>query len=142
MSDLNISQRMMDVVFSAVEEGLTTLKMGQHLVPFVLMLTKEGVILRRFDDDKTADALVRAQRAIADADDEALGYVLVYDGQIEVAGKDTDALLIEGAERSKIQGWRFVQRYQPTTTSTPLYQIGNLAYLGTADTYFVSKKEK
>lgn len=136
MTELNISDALMDVIFSAIEEGLTTLKAGQFIVPFVLMLTKEGVVLRRFSDEDVTLALQRAQVAIKESDADALGYVLVYDSQIEVAGKDVDALMIECGERSKEDGWRFVQRYQATVNDNPLYPIGDLAYIGAIGSYF------
>ncbi len=139
MTELNISDALMDVVFSAVEEGLMTLKAGQFIVPFVLMLTKEGVVLRRFSDEEVTVALRRGQEAIAQADDDSLGYVLVYDSQIEVGGKDVDALMIECGERSKPAGWRFVQRYQATVDDKPLHPIGDLAYIGTTVSYFEKK---
>ena len=136
MTEINMSDALMDVVFSAVEEGLMTLKAGQFVVPFVLMLTKEGVVLRRFSDEDVAVALRRAQEAITQSDDESLGYVLVYDSQIEVGGKDVDALMIECGERPKQEGWRFVQRYQASTDDTSLYPIGDLAYIGITSSYF------
>lgn len=139
MTELNISDALMDVVFSAVEEGLTALKAGQFIVPFALMLTKEGVVLRRFSDEEVTIALERARKAIAQADDDSLAYVLVYDSQIEITGKDFDALMIECAERSKETGWRFVQRYQAQVDDTPLHPIGDLAYIGTTTSYFEKK---
>lgn len=139
MTELNISDALMDVVFSAVEEGLMTLKAGQFIVPFVLMLTKEGVVLRRFSDEDVTVALGRARKAIAQADDDSIAYALVYDSQIEVAGEDVDALMIECGERSKQAGWRFVQRYQAQVDDKPLHPIGDLAYIGSTSSYFEEK---
>ena len=136
MPKLNISERLMEVVFSAVQEGMGTLKAEQDLIPFVLLLTKEGVTLQRFSDEDTTIAIERAQASIQEADDEALAYVLVFDSQIEVDGKDSDALMIESGERGKAKGWRFIQRYQAQAGTTPVSPIGELAYLGSARTYF------
>lgn len=133
---LNISDRLMEVVFSAVEEGLEALKAGQDLVPFVLLLSKGGIILKRFADEDISVALERAQTAIREADEDILAYTLVFDSQIEIDGQDADALMIESGERGKLKGWRFIQRYQAKSEASPSQPIGDLAYLGSARRYF------
>ncbi len=133
MSELNISDPMMEMIFSAVEEGIEALKAGQGLVPFALLLTKGGIVLRRFSDEDVSVAIERAQKAVSEMDENTLGYTIIYDGQLEIEGKDIDALMVEAGERDKENGWQFVQRYQAKTDNTPLYTIGNLAYLGTGE---------
>lgn len=135
MSELNISTSVMEMIFSAVEEGIEALKAGQGLIPFALLLTKAGVVLQRFSDKDVSIAIERAQEAVADTDENTLAYAIVYDGQFEIEGKDIDALMVEAGERDQENGWRFVQRYQAKIDDTPLYTIGNLAYLGTGDNH-------
>lgn len=137
MSELKISDSVMEMVFSAVEEGIETLKVGQGLIPFALLLTKGGIVLQRFSDEDVSIAIEGAQKAVSDTDENTLAYTIVYDGQLEIEGKDIDALMVEAGERDSETGWRFVQRYQAKTEATPLYAIGNLAYLGTSDNYLL-----
>ncbi|MGJ3237233.1 MAG: hypothetical protein ACFE0Q_00860 [Anaerolineae bacterium] len=135
MTDLNISDPLMQMIFSAVEEGLAILKAEKNLVPFALLLTKEGVVLRRFADDDVAQAIERAYQAVAEAGEDTLGYAIVYDGQIEIGNSGTDALMLEAGERGKAQGWRFVQRYQAKMDMQAVQTLGDVAYLGTHKNY-------
>ena len=135
MTDIHISDPLMQVIFSAVEEGLSVLQAEQDVVPFVLLLTKEGVIIKRFTDERLSEAIQRAIQAIETADDDTLGYALVYDGQIEIGNQDSDALMIEAGERGKVRGWRFVQRYQAKIGTQSAHLIGNIAYLGEYDNH-------
>lgn len=131
MSELNISDPLMQMVFSAAEEGIETLKSEQNLVPFALLLTKEGVVLRRFADEDIAVAIERAQKAVSEADEDTLGYAIVYDVQLKIGGEDVDALMVEAGERGKPDGWRFIQRYKAKIANIPLHSIGDVAYIGT-----------
>lgn len=138
MSAINISDPLMQMIFSAVEEGLSTLKAEQNLVPFVLLLTKEGIIMKRFTHDDLTVAIDKAKQAVHQADDDMLGYAIVYDGQIEIASQSADALMVEAGERGKDEGWRFVQRYQAKVDAQPAHALGDIAYLGLHDNYITS----
>jgi hypothetical protein len=129
---MNISDRLMDLIFSAVEQGLMPLKRQQALVPFVMCRTKRGVVLSRFTHPHLDDALEKAYAHIRTLDTDTLAYALIYDGIVSVEDQDIDAVLVEAGERGQADGWRFAQRYQPAGERTPLYTIGDLAYLGQA----------
>ncbi|MEO1166612.1 MAG: hypothetical protein AAFV98_22735 [Chloroflexota bacterium] len=136
MSNLNISDQLMEVIFSAVEESLLQRKTQDDIVPFVLMLTKKGVVLQRFDKASISEALTSARTTINATDENALGYALAYDSQIEIKGDIYDAVMIEAGTRAPAKGWRFIQRYRPSIGTQPLQKIGSLAYFGDAICYF------
>lgn len=136
MAQLNLSDRLFELVFDAVREALIPLREGEPLVPFALLLTKGGVEMRRFTDASIGAALERAQTMLANADDDLLGYALAYDATITVEETDFDAVLVEAGERGKQNGWRFAQRYLPRTQTAMHSPIGELAYLGQTPLYF------
>jgi len=136
VSQLNLSQALFSLLFEAVEAALKPLRAGQPLVPFALVRTKRGVEMRRSTDETMSAALERARRMLAAADSDLQAYVLAYDATITVDGREYDAVLLECGERGKDQGWRFAQRYQPGREAQPLFPIGEVAYLGIAETYF------
>lgn len=136
MSKLNISDQLMAVIFSATEESLQQRNMQDDIVPFVLMLTKEGVVLQRFDKASISEALTSARAAINASDEDALGYALAYDSQVEIKGETYDAIMIEAGARAQERGWRFIQRYRQSIGTQPTQKIGSLAYFGDAICYF------
>lgn len=136
MSDLNISDAVMEVIFSAAEEAFLNLKAQGDIVPFVLLLTKEGVVLQRFDNPAISEALKNARAAINATDEDALGYALAYDSQVDIKGTTYDAIMIEAGSRQYNKGWRFIQRYQPSVGTQAPQKIGTLAYFGNAICYF------
>lgn len=136
MAQLDLSDRLFELVFDAVREALIPLREGEPLVPFALLLTKGGVELRRFTDDNVGAALERARKSFAAADDNLLAYALAYDATITVEETDFDAVLVEAGEREKSNGWRFAQRYVPRTETALHSPIGELAYLGQTALYF------
>lgn len=133
MSKLNASQRLMDLVFNAVQEGLLPLKEKKDPVPFALLHTKNGLVMQRYVADSTVQSLEKARAALGSADEDTLAYALVYDAYVTIDGADQDALMIEAGERGQSKGVRFVQRYNPPTESAPLIPIGEVAFLGRAD---------
>jgi hypothetical protein len=132
--DLPISERLWELIFSAVEEGLNMLQQDA-LIPFALVMRAEGVSLQRFSAPSSSEALAKAEANLRASDEEVLGYVLVYDATVEMDGKEYDALLLEAAERGTEKAHYFAQRYQPATAKMPPYAIGSLAYLGEAESY-------
>jgi len=136
VAQLDLSDRLFELVFDAVREALIPLREGEPLVPFALLLTKGGVELRRFTDTNISTALERAQHLFASADDDLLAYALAYDATITVEDTDFDAVLVEAGERGKDNGWRFAQRYLPRTETSMHSPIGELAYLGQTPLYF------
>ncbi len=136
MSQLDLSDRLFELVFDAVREAMIPLREGETLVPFALVLTKSGVELRRFTDENISAALERARKTFASADDDLLAYALAYDATITVEETDFDAVLVEAGERGNANGWRFAQRYLPRTLTSLHSPIGELAYLGKTELYF------
>jgi hypothetical protein len=134
VSELNASKRLMGLVFEAVSEALNTLRAGQTLVPFIMTLTKEGFILRRFSDASFKAGIERAKQALVNEDEDTLAYVLVYDSVLEIDDTEYDAIMLESGERAKGQGWRFVQRYRSFGENL-VQAIGDLAFLEMIDSY-------
>jgi hypothetical protein len=138
MTQLTLSDNLMQLVFDAVKQALKPLQAEQGFAPFTLTVTSEGVILSRYDNERTQDALQRARQTLSDTD-AIRRYVLVYDAQITVKDTDQDAILLEAGERKADQGWRFAQRYQlPPKAGQPVQTIGDLAFMGTMTSYLTA----
>jgi len=134
VAKLEASERLMELVFEAVNEGLEMLKVGA-LWPFVLSLTKGGLVLQRFNESSISASIQRAQQTLQTADRDTLAYALVYDATITVEENQSDAIMIEAGERGKAYGLRFAQRYRPARALQPVQPIDKLALLGEAGQY-------
>jgi hypothetical protein len=133
MTNIQVSEWVMDLVFAALEEGLMPLRGGQELRPFLLLLTKGGYVLQRFNGATMSECLEKAYVTLQEQDENTRAYALVYDGLVTVDERDYDAVIVEAAEREQASGVRFVQRYQAKAGNTPLFTIGTLALLGAAE---------
>jgi hypothetical protein len=138
MANIEVSEWLMDLVFAALEEGLIPLRAGQELRPFLLLLTKGGYVLQRFNGATMSECLDKAYTTLQNQDEDTRAYALVYDGVITIEGRDYDAVIVEAAQREHANGVRFVQRYQPKTGSVPLFTIGTVALLGEAEQHLTS----
>lgn len=137
MNAIQISPHVMEMIFDAADEGIAMLREA-NFVLFALLMTKGGVVLRRFADADVASALERARMTLRTVDQSTYAYALVYDATIMLEGKEWDALLLETGERGKAHGWRFAQRYQTSSSTLPLWNVGDLAFLGEMESYFES----
>lgn len=132
MPQLDASERLMTLVFDALQEALDAMRGEAVLLPFALLLTKSGIVLQRFAEADVSGALARAQQAFQTADADTLAYALVYDGLIALNDDSHDALILEAEERGAGRGYRFAQRYQPPAQAAqPPNRVGDLAYVGT-----------
>ena len=135
MSNIEVSEWVMDLVFAAIEEGFVPLRLGQELRPFLLLLTKGGYVLQRFNGATMSECLDKAYTTLQHQDENTRAYALIYDGVITIDERDYDAVIVEAAQREHASGVRFVQRYQPKQGSVPLFTIGTVALLGEAEQY-------
>lgn len=133
MPELQASERLMELVFDAVHEGLKPLQAGRPLIPFTLRVTKEGVVKQWYREGTMAEALGRAQHTLSSMRQGTTHYVLAYDGVIEVDGEDVDAIMLEAGEKPYAQAWRFVQRYHPRREEAPFERRGDLALFGNTE---------
>lgn len=124
----------MALTYDAIKEAI---QMYQHttLTPFVLLHTREGRVLRRFQDGTNAEAIERARDAIHNEDQATQAYALLYDAFIEDDGHDVDAFIVEVGERHRAYGVRFAQRYRQDAPDRAPQLRGHLAYLGQIDSY-------
>ena len=135
MTQLTLSDHLMQLVFDAVQQALKPLQAEQRFVPFTLTVTPEGVVLSRYDEERTQAALARAQQTL-NTSDEVRRYVLAYDARITIEDREQDAILLEAGERGVAEGWRFAQRYRlPPQAGQPVQTVGDLAFLGTMPSY-------
>ena len=135
MSGIQASQRLMDLIFEAVDEGLTLLRSGRGLAPYMMLLTREGYVLQRFTGDTVSECLDKAYASLREQDEDTLAYALVYDAVVTVDEQDSDAVLVEAGERGQSDGLRFARRYRPPTAAAPFATIGELALLGKSEQY-------
>jgi hypothetical protein len=133
VSDIQVSERLMDLIFAAVDEALNALRGEQGLNPFLLLLTKGGYVLQRFNGDTLSAQIDKAYYTLKKQNADTLAYALVYDAVVTVDERDTDAVMVEAGEREYTIGVRFVQRYQPKSDAAPMFTIGSIALLGEAD---------
>lgn len=135
MPQPDASDRLLDLIFEALDTAMDTLSHKQPLIPFALLLTNEGIIKQRYLAEDTQAALHKAQQALHKAAVTTRAYVLVYDGYVMLDADETDAVMIEAGEQGKAHGLRFARRYRPPLAAMPLMPIGDLAYLGRAEQY-------
>ena len=75
MSNIQVSEWVMDLVFAALEEGLMPLRGGQELRPFLLLLTKGGYVLQRFNGATMRECLEKAYNTLQAQDENTRAYV-------------------------------------------------------------------
>ena len=130
---IDASQALIDLIFMGLDHGVSSLRGGGPLVPFVVVTGGDGKrTLTRFATDQLEPSAARAGEFVAALGGDAAMYAMVTDGYVTIDGKKYDAILVEGGERGKEFALQFAQRYELETIEGPLEKIGNPAYLGQA----------
>jgi hypothetical protein len=132
-----LSERLLDLVVRALDQGTESIARGGALVPFVIADTAAGQrLLERFaaDDVQSAEALAREHIKQLAEDTERVA--LAYDGSVTIGGERSDAVLVEAQERGKTGSVLFAQRYQPGRQLRKLQAVCNAAFLDDGDPLF------
>jgi hypothetical protein len=132
-----LSERLLDLVFRALDHATESIAHGGPLVPFVLAETAaRDRKFERFvaDDVETAEAMARER--ITQLEQEAARAALAYDGYVTIGGQRSDAVLVQAQERGKSASVIFAQRYQPGSPVRRLQPTCNAAFLGDGDPLF------
>jgi hypothetical protein len=126
-----IGQRLLDLVFFALDHGVKSIReSGDPLVPFVVLEDPDGKrTLQRFVTERLENSVEQALAFAAKAAASSRAAV-AYDGFVTLDGNRTDAVLVLGRDVDTIKTVRFAQRYKPKRLLQRFQTIGNAAFLG------------
>ena len=133
-----LSERLLDLVFRALDEATELIIDGGPLTPFVITETADRErTVERFagDDVDVAEALARESitTRLAAAAQRA---VIAYDGCVTIGGARSDAVIVQAQEHGKTRSVVFAQRYQPGSEVRRLQPTCNAAFLGDREPLF------
>ena len=129
-------ERLMELVFLALDHGVDSVRNSGPLIPF-LLTEGDKKDLQRFVTERLEEGVARAQEAASSLDADTQAYAIAHDGYITVEGARYDAILVEAAERGSPTGFLFAQRYKPKKgIFSNLKTIGNALFLGEAEQRF------
>ena len=127
----------MNLLFSALDYAIESVREDAELVPFRLALQVDGERrLERFafeSIDASRAAMLSSTQALPG---EIVAYALASEGFITIEGYRYSAVLVEAADRSMPLGIHFMQRFRPQRGNLPLVKIGKPAYLGNIPNLF------
>jgi len=138
MTELPISERLMEMIFFALDHGVGSVQAGGPLVPFVVTHDEsaELPVLQRFLSETLETSLVEARRHCATVAADIKYCVLAYDGFVTVDGSKNDAIMVEAFERGTEEAVCFAQRYKPKGFLRKFSVVGNAAFLGMSPALF------
>ena len=135
MSEIPASDELMDLVFAALDHGIDSVSEGGPLIPFALAVGSEGRALTRYAAEALEDGVAQA-RDHARENPELNLVAIAYDGYLTIEGERSDAIFVEGQERSAAASVVFAQRYRPGGRLRKFTTIGNPAFVGEGEGLF------
>lgn len=127
-----ISEKLIELVFSAIEHGIESVRTaGSPITPFAMISEGENQSLHRFAAEggiKKAKKYFAAH--IAALPPEAIRYAIAADAVVTIGDRPHDAIVIEAGERGQESAHLFAQRYRPANEHGPLVPFGNPVYMG------------
>lgn len=124
----------LDLLFFALDRGVSTIRDGLPLYAFVLTLEKGEISLNKFVVDDYGRSLSKARRFILQLQDESV-YALAFSGYVTVNGKKNSVVIVEGPE-----GVIIAQQYVLKSKSSRFRKIGNPISLGVSLKIFDPKR--
>lgn len=135
MSEIPVSDELMDLVFAALDHGIDSVSEGGPLIPFVLAEGAEGRTLTRHVTELLEDGLAQAREQVR-GEPGLERVAIAYDGYLTVEGERSDAIFVEGQERGRPASVVFAQRYRPGGRFRKLATVGNPAFTGEGASLF------
>jgi hypothetical protein len=134
VSDISVSDALMELVFLGLDHGIDSVTEGGPLIPFALTETGDGRELMRFAPEtlEAGQALAREHVHAAGVDRAAIA----YDGYLTVKGDRYDAIFVEAQERGESGSVVFAQRYRPGGRFKKFTTIGNPAFVERGESLF------
>jgi len=137
MADIpELSEKLMQLVFMALDHGVDSVREGGPLIPFLMSSEGGGISMRRFGSELLEEAVALGRRYAAQLPGTVQLAAFAYDGYVTIGGKKSDAIMVEGYERGMPQSVVFGQRYQSAADGKKLELVGNPVSLGTAQALF------
>ncbi len=132
----DLSQRLSQLLFMALDHGVDSVRGGGPLIPFLMSSEGEKISMQRFAAERLEEATSMGRQEAASVPRSVRLAAFAYDGYVTIDAKKYDAVMVEAYERGMPQAVVFAQRYQPVSGGTKLELIGNPAYVGTTKPLF------
>jgi hypothetical protein len=139
-SQSQISQRLADIAFFALDHGIYSIQDGEGpLVPFVISERADGKrkLDRYVSEAKRGESVgwvleesvAQARLAVSRLPSDVTAYAIAHDGYVTFEGTKYDAILVEASERGRTGAVIMAQRYVPKTAQQSFQRVGNPALL-------------
>jgi hypothetical protein len=132
-NELGATEALMDLIFFALDHGISSVEGGGPLIPFVVFEQGGTRHLHRFVTESLDAGRAKALEFAASLPPDAERYAVAVDGYIRVDAGRQDAIIVEGAERGMEEGLVFAQRYEPKRLLRKARPVGNPAYIGNSE---------
>ena len=113
----------------ALAHGLSVVREGTTLIPTVVIETREGRAVNRFEAEDLDTAVVLARGNVDSLANAVPRSVLVFDGYVTVDGNRSDALVAECRARGRDQIAVLAVRYRPPSEDEAFAVTGRLVVL-------------
>lgn len=133
----NINQadkKLVDLMLFALDHGVENIRIKGKgpLAPFVVTEQNGEKEVTRFFTAHFEEGLGEAVRYLKD-EQKSHYAVLVYDGNMPMNGKDFNAVIARGYDRTDTVGYALGQRYIPSRFFSSFKLSGGKVFLGNAD---------
>ena len=110
---VDYSRELNDLVFQALDHGVSIITDAGHMIPFVMVQDKNGVKnLHTFSTETLEDGLQKAMEFVENQADNIIRYAVTWDGYVTISGENVDAILVEAGESVSREGYIIGQRYE------------------------------
>lgn len=127
------SQKLMGLVFAALDQGIHTVRKGGPLIPFMMSYANEQRQTQEFAAEFLEEGVDQAKKAAAALGAEVEAYAIAFDGIVKFKGEDKPAIIVEGAERGREYSIIIAQRYLPPSEDEKFQPFGNPIFMGAGE---------
>ena len=133
---LEASRALSDLIFLALDQGITRAERGGRRVSFVFAERGGDREMHRFDARDPEAGLAGARETVDHLPRMVLRYAIAHDGFVTLDGERCRAILVEAGERGQPEAYLYAQRYTPRALFRRLRIVGSETYLGTTTNRF------
>ena len=125
MSPALENSKLNDLMFYALDHGVSSINEGGPLIPFVVFESNGARKISRFVTQPYEVSVEKARNFILTEKKNIDRYALAFDGFVTPQGIKYDAILVQAGEKGSNEAMAVGIRYKPKTSSQKFETIGN-----------------
>lgn len=124
-------EELVELMFKGLDHGISSIQDSEgFLIAFALFQEGKEIKIVRFATEQIEDGPKQAEQYLRTLVTKPELAIIAYEGIVSIENEQSDAVIIEGFDKTDSEGYVLAQRFNRKTADSNFESIGNAGFFG------------